>query len=455
MTAPTNILTQVQLFLRASLEYMGNSNCVVKNANMKFKDFQNFVGNLGSTTTFDLPTRFTTTNGLVASFQPATQRPQTLVCDQAANTSYTFTAQERIFNVDKDVESYMKEFGKGATMELSSAVEINVAQNFHSGTPVNQIINSQTVPTGALHTESGPYRFFGNGVTPINSFQQLQQAITNFKNYGAVKEGIKVFLPDVIIPSIIGTGLNQFAPKRNDDIANSWELGEFGTPPVKYFVSNLLPTHISGNVGNSNVNGVTTAGANILTVISTNDPTGNNITQITCSGGTASDANAIFSGDLGVFNDGVSGQPNMRYLTFIGHNVSYQPVQIRMTANAGASSGGNIVLNVLPALQSTPGATQNINNNIAAGMTITIQPSHVAGCIIGADAMYVSMPRLPDNAPFPTANEADMDTGVSLRMTYGSTFGANQQGMVHDCTWGSTIVPEDCMRFLFPLTQFN
>ncbi len=84
-------------------------------------------------------------------------------------------------------------------------------------------------------------------------------------------------------------------------------------------------------------------------------------------------------------------------------------------------------------------------------MTATVMPSHRRGLIVGGNALYLAMPRLPDEAPFPTVNDADPDTGVSLRIYYGSLFGQNQRGIVHDIIWGSTAVPEYCMAILFPL----
>ena len=134
---------------------------------------------------------------------------------------------------------------------------------------------------------------YGNGSTAISSYQQLAQAIMFFKNYGSVAEGIKVYLPDTVVPAVVGNGLNQFVPHRNDEIAMSWEVGDFGTPFVSYYQSNLMPIHVSGNTG---------VLQQTLTVVSTNDPTGQNVTQITVSGASASDANAVFSGDLFQFS---------------------------------------------------------------------------------------------------------------------------------------------------------
>ncbi len=440
-----NTLQTVQTYQRASLGLLQNLCCFVSTTNTKFKDFDKIATNLGSSVSFDLPPRATTVNGLVASWQPAIQRVQVLACDQAANSSFTVTNQQRIFNLEKGEDEYIEVFGKSFMTELANEIEGNVALNAVSAVPVNTVDeNGQTVATGALHTESGPYRFFGDGVTSLTSYQQLAQAIMLFKNYGSVKTGIKVYLPDVVIPQIVGTGLNQFAPERNNSIAMSWDVGKFGTPPVEYYQSNLLPIHVAGNAG---ILGQT------LTLVSTNDPTGQNVTQLTFSGVSASDADCIKSGDLLQFNDGVSGQANARYLTFIGHKVSANKVQMRATADAASTAGSQVTITITPALNWAGGANQNLNRALAAGMQATVLPSHRAGLIVGGDAFYLAMPQLPSQDPYASANEYDSETGVSLRLTYGSVFGQNQMGMIYDSTWGSVCVPEYSMRFIIPLSQ--
>ncbi len=433
---PNNILQQVQTYQRSSLALLQNLCCHITTANTKFKDFDKIQANLGSTVTFDLPPRAITTAGLVAAFQPAVQRVQQLVCDQANNSSFAVTSQQRIFNLEKGEEDYMRVFGESFIAEIATQVEGNIALNWASA------VSSQL--TNNLNTFSGPYRYFGNGFTALTSYQQLAQAIMFFKNYGSVAKGIKVYLPDTVVPSIVGNGLNQFVPQRNDDIAQSWEVGDFGTPRVSYYQSNLMPLHVSGDTG---------VNQQVLTVVSVNDPTGQNVTQITVSGATASDANAVYSGDLFEFQDGVTGQPNMRYLTFIGHFPSANAVQFRATANAAANASGVVTINITPALNWAGGQNQNVNNPIVAGMQILGLPSHRCGGILGGEAFYLAMPQLPEQDPFPTANEYDEVTGASLRLSYGSIFGQNQTGMIYDETHGSVIVPEYSMRYVIPLSQ--
>lgn len=414
MSVPANILQQVQTYQLSGLAFMQNLNCFIGTANTRFKNFNQLEAQLGSTVTFDLPPRMTTTNSLVASFQPADQRVQSLVVDQQQSVSYEFTAQQFIFNV----KDYMERFGKAAIIELGAQIESNVALNCVTNT----------------------YRFFGDGVSPINSYGQLASALAFFRNYGAIGSNVKGYLSDIAVAAIVNSGLNQFAMDRNNKIANSWEVGMFSK--CDWYQSNLLPIHYAGNVG---VNGTT------LTVLSTTLDSSGAVTSITFSGAGTSDASAVFQYDKFEFQDGVSGQTNLRYLTFVGHKVSQNPVQFAATAAAGSDGSGHVTVSITPALQVNSVNTQNINVPIVAGQQVKALPSHRAGLICSGNPLFLAMPALPDQTPFPTGNAFDSDTGVALRQYYGAQFGLNAMGMVHDCIWGSTLVPENSMAIIFPL----
>jgi hypothetical protein len=415
MTLPTNVLQTVQTYQMSELAYLLNSFAFISTANKKFKDFEKLEANLGDTVTFDLPPRYTTTNSLIATFQDSQQRVQSLTVDQSSNVAAAFSAQQFIFNVEK----YMDKFGKAAIQELGTKIEANVAK------------------TIVDHT----YRFYGDGVTAINSYGQLATAIAYFNNYGSAKNNLRGYLSDIIVPGIVNTGLSQFVMNRNEKDAQSWELGKF--KQCEWYESNLLPVHTSGTVGNG-----ASAAVQTLTVVSTNDPTGANITQITCTcdASLSGSADAIKANDVAYFLP-ASG---LNYLTFIGHEISSNPVQIRITADAVAS-GTTVVINVSPALVAVANQNQNINKNIVAGMTLKVMPSHRAGLITSGNSLFLAMPRLPEEIPFPTANASDPDSGASIRGYYGSSFGQNQRGYVHDAIWGKTLVDEYSMRILFPL----
>lgn len=440
MSTPVNVLQTVQTYQKAELAWLLNSFVGINLANKKFKNFNDLTANLGDTVTFDTTPRYISYAGLQITEQPSVQRVQSLVCSQAANVSAAYTDQQFIFNV----RDYMDRFGMSAMKELGSLVESDILRNFISGVVIN---DPQNASFGSAQVNSGPFRFYGDGITPINSYTQLAQSVANFEDFGAATHKMMGILPVANIPAIIGTGLNQFATSRNNETAMSWELGRFAN--TEWYESNLLPVHVSGTIGN------TAAPNNIMTVVSTNDPTGVNVTSITFSEPTSgTDANAIKAGDLFQFNDGVSGQPNMRFLTFIGHRPSSQPVQFRAIADA-ATVAGAVTVQVQTingvGLVWAQNQNQNLNNAIATGMKVTPLPSHRAGILMSGDQFYMAMPRLPDESPFTTSNMVDADSGASIRHYFGSQFGLNNRAYVRDCVWGSTLVAENSMRYAFPL----
>lgn len=416
MPLPNNILQNVQTYNKADLAYLQNINCFVSTANTKYKDFQKAnPANLGDTITFDKPPRFIANDGLVVSFQGVEQRVQSLVVDKAKNIGIDVSAQQLIFNL----EDYMSRFGKGSINELGAVIEADVA----------------TV------CETSPYRFFGNGVTPVNSFNQLGQMMAFFRNFGSAKFDAKVYMSDIVIPDIIGSGLNQFVPQGNEELRNSWELGAFNK--AMWYTSNLLPEHISGSEGQA---GVT------LTVVSVVTNADGGITAITFSGtSAASDPDSVKIYDRFQFQDNVAGHPNIRFRTFEGHHPSACPVQFKATANAASTGGSQVTVSIDPVLQAVIGKNQNITQQIVAGMQVKVLPSHRVGMVQSGNQFYVAVPPLPDCDPFMTSVEQDEDTGVSLRMYTGAQFGQNLYGTVHDAIWGKTQVSDNAMAIIFPL----
>ena len=412
----TNILQQVITYNESALALLLNSFAFINTSNKKFEKFNDDVPkNLGDTVSFDLPPRFTTNNSLVVSFQGANQRVQNLQVNNAVSTAYEFTAQQFIFNV----RDYIDKFGKSAVAEIGSQVEASVAGL----------------------AESNTFRFYGDGVTPINTYGQLANALALFRNFGAAKDNTKGYLSDLTFPQVVNSGLNQFVWNRNERIAMSWEVGDFSN--CEWYQSNLLKTHVAGTEGQQ---GTT------LTVVSTTTNSEGGVVTITFSGThAATDANSVLQYDKFQFSDGVAGQPNMRFLTFIGHLPSQSPVQFAATANAASTGGSQVTVSITPALQASTGPDQNINNPIVAGMQVTVLPSHRCGLIMAGNPLFLAMPRLPEEVPFPTSVAMDPDSGASIRAYYGSLFGQNQRGFIHDIIHGETLVPEYAMMVALPL----
>lgn len=415
-TLPNNILQNVETYNKAQLAYLENLNCFLSTANKKFQDFREAQpANLGDTITFDKTPRFSVNDGLVANFEGVEQRVQKLTVDQAKNVNMAIGSRELTLNVDE----YMERFGRAATEELAAVIEGDIAD----------VCRTQ------------PYRFFGNGKTPINSFEQLAQALALFRNFGAAHYNTKGYLEDTSIPGITNNGLNQFVPNRNEELANSWELGTFSQ--CEWYQSNLLPVHTAGTEGEQDT---------LLTVDSVTKDANGAVTSITFSGtNSANDADSVKQFDRFQFQDNVSGQPDLRFLTFTGHLVSANPVQFQATADAASDGSNKVTVSITPSLQATSGKNQNINNEIVAGMQVKVLPSHRVGMIQSGNQFYVAMPQLPDQDPYKTSVVTDDDTGASMRMYTGTLFGQNIQGTVIDAIWGKTAVPDNCMAMIFPL----
>ena len=415
MPAPTNILQQVITYNRSNLALLLNTFAFISTSNKKFQRFNDDIPkNLGDTVSFDLPPRFTTTNSLVVSFQSAVQRVQQLTVNQQASTAYEFTAQQFIFNV----RDYIEVFGKSAIAEIGTKVESNVSQL----------------------AETNTFRFYGDGITPISTYLQLANALAFFRNFGAAKDNTRGYLSDLTFPQIVNSGLNQFTIDKNNREMMSWEIGKFSN--CDWYQSNLLKTHTAGTEGNA---------GSVLTVVSTVTNADGGVIQITFSGtSAASDANSIKAYDKFQFSDGVSGQANLRFLTFIGHEPSQCPVQFRATADAGSTGGSQVTVDIYPALQATAGQNQNITSPILPGMQVTVLPNHRCGLIMAGNPLYLAMPKLPEEVPYPTSVQQDPDSGASIRQYYGSLFGQNQRGMVHDVIWGSTLVDEYGLMVALP-----
>jgi hypothetical protein len=413
---PNNILQQVITYNESNLALLLNSFAFISTANMKFKGFNDDIPkNLGDTVSFDLPPRFTTTNSLVVNFQSAEQRVQQLTVNKQASTAYEFSAQQFIFNV----RDYMDKFGRSAVSEIGSKVEADVAEL----------------------CETNTYRFYGDGVTPIATYLQLANALAFFRNFGAAKSNTMGYLSDLTFPQIVNSGLNQFTLDRGNREAMSWEIGDFSN--CKWYQSNLLKTHLAGTEGNA---GTT------LTVVSTTTNADGGVTSITFSGtSAASDPNSIKAYDKFQFSDGVSGQIDLRFRTFIGHIVSQSPVQFRATADAASTAGSQVTVNIFPALQAAAGKNQNINTEIVAGMQVTVLPDHRCGLIMSGNPLYLAMPKLPEEVPYPTSSLTDPDSGCSIRQYFGSLFGQNQRGMVHDTIWGRTLCDDYAMMVALPV----
>ena len=333
----TNILQAVATYQATSLPYLANENCALATANTKFKNFQDMTANLGSSVLLELPARSTASAGLVVStFGNAAQRASTLTMNLAANSSWSATGQQYITNASE----YVDYFTDSCVHELSEYIEASLWKgNSETQTGIDGNNNAITLDY------NGPYRAYWTGITaaggvsyvnPITTYQELAQALTSYRNFGA-GNGIPYFvIPDTAEPAIVSNGQNQFVLDRNETTALSWEVGNFNK--AKFMRSNLLPLHTSGTLGDQ---------GNVLTFVSI-DPTGTSLT-FTCDG-----AGTAVAGDIVTFAS-PSGLPasangSLKFLTFTGHQPSAQFVQFAVSANATSSGAVSYTHLTLPTI---------------------------------------------------------------------------------------------------------
>lgn len=442
---PVNVLQNVSLYLRSYLAMQQNFNALIGSANTRFSKFNQVPGNLGSTVTYDSPPRATTSAGLIADAQPAQQIVHTLTIDQARNSAIAMNAQQIIFNMQNAPGGdYRSVFGATMIQALASEMEITGMRNFISDVKPMTQVGNQVIISSVGNPLSGPYRFYGDGVTPFNSYQQMADMVMRFRTSGMAPTETNIYLPDFIMPQVIGNGLNQFTVNRNNDTALSWQMGDWGSPKNNMYQSNLLATHVSGMTG---VLGQT------LTVVSTNDPTGNAVTQITFSGATANDPQAVLAGDMFQFKDGVSGFTNARLLTFYGYHESVAKYQFRATTNAAADGSGNVTITLSEPINWAGGINQNINTAVVAGMQVLTFPSHKGAGIVGGDALYLAMPELPEEYPFDSVTETDPSSKASFRLSFGAELGRNNSQIIIYQVSGWHLTPSYSMRIMIPLDQ--
>ena len=407
-----NTLIDVATYTKAGLALLVNSFPEIKISNPKYRNFNRMPAQLGDTIEYDLPALVDSVDTLsFGTWGSLTQLKRSLTLDKQHAVPLGISNLEMILNL----EGYMSELGESAVATLAGKMGKNIASQYTTNT----------------------YMTAGDGTAAsLSSFQQLDQAISNFLDAGmpAGKELCGI-IPITAKSRIVGKGLDQFVPNRNDEMANTWEIGKFSG--VNWYLSNVLPVQTAGTIGQT---GAT------LTVTSIN-AAGD---QLTLASALGVDANAINKGDVLTFQD-ISGYANLRYLTYYGGVETSQPVQVTATETASSDLSGEIIVNISPALVSTAGRTQNINSDVVAGMELKALNSHRAGCLFVRDALMLAMPDLGETSPFESASVYDKDTGVRLRAYHGFLMGDGAYGYCHDVAYGYDLASRYAMRLAFPV----
>lgn len=418
---PSNVVQNIETYQLTQIAWLLLENALIKNTNRHFDDLTSFKGNLGSTVAFNRePQALYTKGSIIPNIQPIQQDKLQLSIDQSGNSSFSMTPMEEYFNIDPT--NWKPNVQTAALKEIGTAIELSLGE--------------QIKPC---------FRWYGDGSTAINSAKQLAEIVEYFEEFGASNINLMAVLPSAIYPAMTATMLAEFATNRNNELSDyKWYKGSFNG--CEWGKSKLLPIHTAGTAG---------TGVIALTVVSTDDPTGANVTKITCSGSVGTDADCIKKNDCLVFNDGVSGQLNLRYLTYHGHHET-QTNKVTMCAAADAgSTSDSVTFTLTHPLCSVPGMTKNnINHPIAAGMTIKVMPSHRVGVIMSGNPLYLAMPNPQswiNTSPFHQSTVIDTETGISVCMYEGFDPSRAVRFTSMPTIYGTSIEPLNAMRILLPL----
>jgi hypothetical protein len=443
---PTNVLQNVATYQKYDLAYMRNTAYIMKHGNHMADNIANLTGNLGTTVNYMVAPMSTVARSLSAPPTGIAQRTQSLTVDQQFQRSLALSDIQFLFNFDRG--AYEKVQGEADAISIATGVELSAMQNAISQMPS---YDAQGNVTG-LHTEQGPYRFFGDGSTDISSVTKMAQMAYDFKEIGFAPKKFHALLPTNAVSQLLSTQFSQFTINRNNDASTDWELGGLnGIVGLEFFASNQMPQHLAGQVGQA------TAPANVVTVVSTNDPTGENVTLITVTvdASLSNTADAFKIGDMGQFVQGVAGKTDIRQVTRYGKKVTHLPAQMVIMSDAdtvGTSTTITIrTTSDLGFCWQSGNPNQNISAPIVAGTKIQFMPSHDVGLVHSGDQFYCATPKLPETRPYDNAVYSDSETMLALRWYAGFDIQYKTHQITKDMIAALGLLPDNCMRLMFPL----
>lgn len=286
------------------------------------------------------------------------------------------------------------------------------------------------------------WRFYGNPTSPLTTYKQLVSADTRMRLYGTTGQKGVGFIPMSFVDDIVQNGLGDFAPNRNNEDVKDWRIAS----DVRNVWEScaFMPQQNAGTVGKENV---------LLTVLSTTTDANGGVIEITFSGAPTSDPDAIKAGDKFQFMDNVAGFNNNRLVQFVGHGGVAAPVQNCVLNDAESDGDGHVSVQLVEPLQASTGQLQNMTQSIVAGMQVRFVGDHTVGVIMQGNPLLVGMAELTSLDPYSSASVKDPDTGISLRLTYGTNPWAENGpvfGWFYNALYGMALDADNAIAMLFP-----
>lgn len=422
-SVPNNIFEEVEQIANMSVVAIKSVSPVLMHANYKPEQILAGPGSRSASARYFKQGRSSAVASLTSNFEGIIDRFDEVAVNQQASASLALTDSQVLYETKGPVS-----VDEAAKAGFNGYLKPKLRE-------IGQFINNNVIDVARTKT----WRYYGSPSTPINTYNQLVKGVNRLRLYGSTGEMAKAFLPMSVIPDIIQNGMSDFATKRNDSDAYNWELST--SYRTDWFECDFMPQQEAGNVGKD---GLT------LTVVSVATDANGGVTSITFSGAGASDNDAIKAGDKFTFQDNVSGHPNLRMVQFVGHGTIMHPVQNCVVSNAASDGSGIVTVTLVEPLQGSAGQLQNINHSIVAGMQVKFEGDHTVGFVMQGNPLLVAMADLPSKNPFSSASVRDPDTGVSLRLTYGSAAFTDETGWAYNALYGKGLDGDNVLAYLFP-----
>lgn len=433
-----SILIPVQGYVtNEALPALDNALVITRSFDSKFKDWEKpeTYGTRGATFLVKKQTRFSVQTTL--DFDPV--------------TSGNF--QEQFMSVTADTEALVNYAATDQQLATFDPQSLMMTNKDSAITTLSNRIETDSASTAAL----GGYRFFGNPIIQAGQLQsvgEVTNSVAKFRSFGGMGEAHYI-MPLDTAAQVIQSGLQQFAPKRNDEMADEGEIGYLGgVDRVRFLQSALLPVHTSGTVTTTDAGINQTTGFTISSVTVTAPGTGapNGTTEITLSG--------VTTGATIVENDMIqlvpaTGSAPLQFLNYYSYTASLQAVQGRVITGGTADGAGDLTFTIEPALifdATDTDVNRNLTRAIVPGAdTLVVAESHRAGAFFFTPFIKFVNPKLPSTEPFVSVSEMTDDSAISLRCYHGYVFGSNTTQFIHDSLYGYGVAPEGVARLIYPL----
>ena len=418
MVSSVNQVVNVVSLNRSMLMKLVNNCVAVNTANKKYDNVMTIPGQngqYGRTLQYTVPPDAVVQYSLNVQFTDTNFPTRTISVNRYRSAGYAFDMDQYQFNT----RTFMEDYGSAHAVALGQSVESDVL-------------------TVAV---KNCYRYFGDGIQSIASFAQMALATTIMREPGDAGDNI-AYISHIMDSQMTASGMNLFRPVTNDQMGKKWTIGDY--QDVTYYKSSRLPILYAGTVGNAQTT---------LTVVTATPDADGYVRQITFSGATANDTDAIHQYDKATFLDNVGVLPNLRGMSKYDPVPVDTPVQFMASAAAAADGSGNVVVTIEPGLKAAAGLGQNISSAIVAGMQVKFLPTCRLGFMTMGRALYLVNPPLPNQRPYDTNFVREPITGIGMQTVTGAVFNSGDLGNIHRIWYGYDLVPQYGFALAIPYSR--